>query len=119
VLFITPLAFTASSKQVLTQNDFNYVGAFLMPAEKSWQYGLTHRYVNGELRMFAGGDDVTEVRVPALSTGGSFQTAQIVKEWGDITGGKPSTASGNYKVYGIYWDETDKRLYWTYGDDYN
>ena len=82
--------------------------------------GLTHRYVNGELRMFSTSwspQVVYEVKVPALTN--PPQTAQVVRDWGDIAGSKKYTVSGTSYINGLYWDEADKRLYWSYGDPYN
>jgi hypothetical protein len=121
-------AVAASSKQLLTQADFKYLGAFVMPdttpsgADAQFGRGLTHRYVNGELRMFSAAwnpQSVFEVRVPNLSTKSPYPQAQIVREWGDIYGSKRYTLSGGSEVFGLYWDEADQRLYWSYGDIYN
>jgi hypothetical protein len=99
-------------------HDTGYSGRLDWLAEKLWQLRLTHRYVNGELRLLVGAGDVTEIRVPPLSTS-IFQDAQMVNEWGDVTRGKPHTAFTNYKVYGIYRDAADSRLHWIYGDECN
>jgi len=117
-----------SSKQLLTQADFKYLGAFAMPdnapkGDAMFSMGLTLRYVNGELHMLSaahgGPQDVYEVRVPGLSMKAPFPQAQIVKDWGEITGGKAYTANGDFYINGLYWDEADKRLYWSYGSQYN
>jgi len=118
-----------SSKQLLTQADFKYLGAFELPssvpsgADTGWGRGLAIRSVNGELRAFSaawtasGPQSVYEVRVPATFSG--TPTASLVKEWGDITHGKMVAANGNPKIVGLYWDQTDQRLYWSYQDGYN
>jgi hypothetical protein len=117
-----------SSKQLLTQADFKYIGAFSLPAatpsgvDATFGIGLTHRYVNGELHLLVGGWNpqlVYEVRVPNPSLTAPFPQAQAVRDWGDVTGSKRYTGSGNSQIYGLYWDEPDKRLYWSYGDNYN
>jgi hypothetical protein len=109
-----------SSKQVLTQADFTYIGAFDLPTvpntASDWGKGLAYRYVNGELHMFAGTwnpQDVYEVRVPTPSKT-SIPVATLIRDWGDITHGKLIG-----ELLGLYWDETDKRLYWSSQNMYN
>jgi hypothetical protein len=118
----------AAGKTLLQQSDFRYIGAFAMPPstpggeDTTFGLGLTHRYVSGELRMFSTAwpsHNVYEVRVPALSTSGTLNQAQVVRDWGDVSGSKRYTGSGAAWVYGLYWDEPDRRLYWSYGDPYN
>jgi len=126
---ISNAAAATSSKQLLTQADFKYIGAFSMPdttpsgVDTTFGVGLTHRYVNGELHLLAGSPASSlrayEVRVPTPSLSAPFPMAQFVREWGDVGGNKRYTGSGNSRLYGLYWDEPDKRLYWSYGDDYN
>ena len=126
-VFLAFSAVRAEAKQLLTQSDFTYIGAFLMPAstgsgDAPFGRGLAHRYVNGELRMFSTSwnpQDVYEVKVPTLSVNGPFQTAQVARNWGDIYHGQRVTNSGASEVFGLYWDNADQRLYWTYGDVYN
>jgi hypothetical protein len=122
-------AATTSSKQVLTQADFTYIGAFAMPAtvpsggDPSFGKGLTHRYVNGELHMFSSTwdpVDIYEVKVPNLSLNAPFPTASVVRNWGATWSQKAITDSGNpVRLWGLYWDEADKRLYVSHGSDYN
>src|SRR3989304_4671036 len=127
-----PKAFSATtSKQLLTQADFKYVGAFEVPSslpsgyDLAWGKALTHRYVNGELRMFSsawnrnGPESVYEVKPPTPSLTAPYPRATLVREWGDIWQGKRYTADGGSEMIGLYWDETDKRLYWSYGSMYN
>jgi hypothetical protein len=120
-------AAATSSKQLLTQADFTYIGAFDLPAvpntSPDWGKGLAYRYVNGELHMFAGTwnpQDVYEVRVPTPSKT-SIPVATLIRDWGDITHGKMTTKipGGSVDLFGLYWDETDKRLYWSYQNTYN
>ncbi len=128
-----PIAFwitssaAASGKAVLTQADFKYLGAFDMPGsipsggDPSWGKALAHRYVNGELRMFSvawNPQVIYEIRVPSPSPNAP-PTASLVREWGDGWWAKSYTAAGGSSLYGLYWDEADKRLYWSYGNDYN
>jgi len=118
----------AASKQPLTQADFKYIGAFQMPpslpsgAETSFGRGLAYRYVNGELRMFSttwNPQTIYEVRVPSPSLNAPYPTASFVRDWGSDWWGKSYTANGGATLFGLYWDEQDKRLYWSYGNEYN
>jgi hypothetical protein len=124
---ISKAAAAANSKELLTQADFTYMGAFAMPlssggGDATSGIGLTHRYVNGELHMFAGTmspQTIYEVKVPTPSTGSTLPTATVVRNWGDGWWSKAYTANGGTKwLYGLYWDEQDKRLYWSFGDPY-
>src|SRR3972149_6103625 len=95
---IPETAAATSSKQILTQADFNYIGAFRLPVsgvngDSTWGQGLAHRYVNGELRMFAyawnptSAQNMYEVKVPTPSST-SPPTATVVRNWGDVAGSK-------------------------------
>jgi len=117
-------AAATSSKQILTQADFNYIGAFLLPTsgvngDPIWGQGLAHRYVNGELRMFAyawnptSAQNMYEVKVPTPSST-SPPTATVVRNWGDVAGSKRVG-----QMFGLYWDEQDKRMYWNSQNVYN
>lgn len=114
----------AGSKQVLNQSDFEYIGAFLLPisgvnGDAAWGQGLAHRYVNGELRMFAyawnptSAQNMYEVKVPTPSLT-SAPTATVVRNWGDIAGSKRVG-----QMFGLYWDEQDRRIYWNDQNIYN
>ena len=128
---ISQAAAATTNKQLLAQADFKYVGAFEIPSslpsgfDLAWGKALTHRYVNGELRMFSsawnrnGPESVYEVKPPTASLTAPYPRATLVREWGDIWQGKRYTADGGSEVIGLYWDETDKRLYWSYGSMYN
>lgn len=117
----------AAEKAVLKQSDFKYVGAFLMPTsagggDAGWSRGLAHRYVNGELRMFSvawNPQNLYEVRVPTPSINSPFPQAQIVRGWGDVTmPARRNTTNGGTEsgvINGLYWDQQDQRLYWSYG----
>lgn len=121
---LTQAIAAADEKKVLTQSDFEYIGAFLLPTsgvngDPIWGQGLTHRYVNGELRMFAyawnaaGPQNMYEVRVPAPSLTSS-PTATVVRNWGDVAGNKRIG-----QMFGLYWDEQDQRMYWNDQNVYN
>jgi hypothetical protein len=90
---------------------------------------LAFRYVNGQLRFFSSTNQspsyspgqIYEVSYPGCATS-NYPSASVVKHWGNIYGGTlvdESGGGGTVYVYGLYWDETDQRLYWNYGDSYN
>ncbi len=120
-------------KAVLTLSDFTYLGSFRMPDTAGGQstanaYPLTLRYVNGQLRFFGrtqqqGDQGVYEAAFPGLgSNPSSSPLASVVRYWGNIYGNKmvidDPNPGGNTIVFGLYWDEPDKRLYWTYANNY-
>jgi hypothetical protein len=120
---IPKAAAATSSKRLLTQGDFKYIGAFDMPdyfpngGDPQFNKGLTYRYVNGELHMFSvswNPQILFEVKVPSYSVGAPIQQAQVVRNWGDIAGDKNLGA-----IFGLYWDEQDKRMYWNSQNEYN
>jgi len=117
-----------SEKTVLTWDDFSYVGSFLMPfavnggaTETPYSLGLTHRYYGSTLHFFAGANSmvgVYDVVCPVLKTS-AFNTATEYHYWGDISGGKAYSGMGTVGVAGLWWDETDDRMYWNAGNFYN
>jgi hypothetical protein len=107
--------------------DLTYLGAFHLPADvggddPGFGFGLALRYVGGQLRFLStvNGGNVYEVSAPALAKS-NWPEAPLVKNWGDIYGGKRKTGvpDGNTTIWGLFWDEPDKRLYWSYGNPYN
>ncbi len=127
------------ARPTLRQTNFQFLGSFRPPAflpsglstgfSKS---GFTHRRVNGQLRFILasqthGGGQAYEVAYPGLGTGADLPEASLTREWGDIYGGKKwveneggTGALGNgVWTYGLYFDETRRRLYWSYGHWYN
>jgi hypothetical protein len=136
------LRIRTSTKALLTQQDLQYLGAFLWPdSQNSPVRCLTGRYVGGELHLlttlpYGNGQDVLEFKVPTLSTGaipGSLNNAPLVHRWASevtSTTGLYHLASGAWgKWYGnstsgwenwtwpkaLYWDPIDSRLYWMFG----
>ncbi len=118
----------AGTKQLFTQTDFKYLGAFSLPGsvpsggDGTWGRTLGHRYVNGELHMLSvawNPQSIYEVKAPAPSLTTPPPIATLVREWGDNWWSTAYNANNKKLLYGIFWDEQDKRLYWTYGDDYN
>jgi hypothetical protein len=117
------------SRSVLTFGDFSYLGRFRMPnavngQDAAWGRGLAHRYVGGQLRFFTTNVNQTlyEVSLPALVTSGTPNTAPLVRYWGDFSESKRFTDGngvGYGQIYGLFWDEVQSRLYWTYAEPYN
>jgi len=136
----TPPTPDSSEKKLLEQTDFRFVGAFRLPSsvqgeqskqseDAAWGRTLALRRVAGEVRLFSltVKGNLYEVRLPdTLASSGPWPLAQTVRYWGDPSGDqkrldpgpKGETRNGS-SVFGLFWDETDKRLYWSYGDGYN
>lgn len=129
-LYILHSTVCFADRSTLTGSDLAFVGAFTMPRivgdneQTAYGNGLALRRVNGQVRLFstaykADNYSLYEVTVPTLSTSPSWNEAPLVKAWGYAMTDKEGL------VNGIYWDETDKRLYysssWNYmtsGDPY-
>ena len=128
------------NKTVVSRPNFAYLGSFRMPTSANgWSTaytagGLTHRYVNGQLRFLStshiySGGLVYETNYPGIGTGdlASAPQAQVVKNWGDVYSGHKWVAndgggaalSGGVSTYGLYYDQALGRLYWNYGHWYN
>lgn len=129
------------ARSIITFNDFQYLGAFAPPKEAvnnpsggKWSTGfafggLAMRRVGGQKQFFTtthvySGGLVYEMNYPGLSKTSPYPQATVVREWGDIYGGRKVTHEGNelgsgIYTHGLYWDETLKRLYWSYGHWYN
>ena len=140
----TPPTPDSSGKKLLEQADFRFVGAFRLPSsvqgkqgeqseDAAWGRTLALRRVAGEVRVLSltVKGNLFEVRLPqTLSSSGPWPIAQTVRYWGDLSsnpggdqklldpGPNGETRNGS-SVYGLFWDETDERLYWSYGDGYN
>ena len=119
---------------VVNTSSFTYLGSFALPQSANGtdtaysMGGLAYRYVNGNLQFFTtntvnSGGLVYEFNYPGISTNQSnLPQAQVVNNWGDIYGARRSTAvtpSSATPTYGLYYDQSSNRLYWTYGDSYN
>ncbi len=114
-------------RPVLKSTDLSYLGAFHLPADvggadPGFGQTLALRYVGGQLHFFSTFDNgnLFEVSAPALSKS-SMAEAPLVKNWGNVYGNKRVTAvpDGNTSIWGLYWDEPDQRLYWSYANAYN
>ncbi|MCL2060509.1 MAG: hypothetical protein FWH01_15905 [Oscillospiraceae bacterium] len=129
------------NKSVLTPDDFDFIGAFTLPntmLEGGWlgyYNGLTHRYIDGELKLYtlAGpysnrlpGGYMIEVSVPDnISMEKPYPRQQEYISFGDIFQDKITKISEGYSpenpgvglaetgIPRIYWDERDQRMYWT------
>ena len=122
----------SNQKPLLKAEDVEYLGAFRLPRDvggedAGWGRGLAMRFVDGEHHFFATTvkNSIFEVRNPGLSRD-TFPIAEVSRFWGDIYGSKrvlaPSTTSeirNDSSVYGLFFDQKDQRLYWSYGDGYN
>jgi hypothetical protein len=133
------------TKRLIQFSDFEYVGGFRFPNEAGdldlrFGRGLAHRYLGGDLRFLSTGHKtgpgrpnlragkVFEFAFPGASATPPFPLAPILREWGDIYQNKmvvgipPGKSwSLNDMPRGLWWDEQDQRLYWSYacggGDD--
>jgi hypothetical protein len=118
------------AKSVLTGSDFTYRGAFRVPSgvnghDAGWGRCLAIRYVDGKRKFLSMtvSHALYEMDDPGLSEGNpnTAPMASVTKFWGrnafmarhTVQHGSPSGF-----VYGLYWDESDKRLYFNYGDTY-
>jgi hypothetical protein len=119
-----------NSKRVLSSTDFSYVGAFQVPLDvagkgTAYSRGLTVRYVNGELRLvsMAYPDQVFEMAPPSVlaQAPGDFQTGAVTRVWGNVGAASYTKLNGpgSSAIYGLYWDQTDRRLYWNGGNVYD
>lgn len=126
------------NKPVVSQSDIHYLGSFYLPQyANGWSTafsngGLAYRYVNGNLQFFTtshvySGGLVYEFNYPGLNTNGVMPVASVVHNWGDVytsekwvgnDGGTAQLSSG-VETYGLYYDQSLNRLYWSYGHWYN
>jgi hypothetical protein len=110
---------STGSKAVLTKNDLTYLGMFQMPTSVNgnstmFNEGVAFRRVGGQKRLLAAAN-LYEVAVPQESIAGPYNTAALVHFWGGLA--QSSWYWG--QIRGLYWDETDKRIYQVMGDYYN
>lgn len=111
---------------VLTESDFTYLGLYDVPnqllGELNYGQGFTYRYVNGELRFltftFMGNNVDTNlqyrlIEFAAPAIGGTVSA--LTNSWPDISSGT-LTLQGCFG--GIWWDETNQRLWLGRAIDY-
>lgn len=114
---------TRGGADVLSVSDFTYVGAFALPVvngtDTAYARGLTHRYVDGRIRLMTAGwnpNSLLEFAPPPRpSTQPPYPSALLVRNWGrDWHQGVV-----NGVIYGLFWDEVDRRLYWVSTGEYS
>ncbi|MDR1807612.1 MAG: hypothetical protein LBR33_06830 [Propionibacteriaceae bacterium] len=131
------------AKDVITVDDFTFVGAVSLPAD-NWEYwvgfgyphGLTHRYVDGQLKFYTVAySKLAEFELPdELGTTAPFPINRTYTWYGDIwQDSRTHLVEGEDGVWdvvapfpveyvddinGLYWDEADQRLYWTWVNYY-
>ena len=122
----SPTPTLPQDEQLLQFSDISFVGGFNISGagwdgNSAFSTGLTHRYVNGALHFFTAswGTDslppLVEFDYPGTSPDpNSFPTTNLIRNWGDVYGDK----FYNGELWGIFWDEVDKRLYWAGGNSY-
>jgi hypothetical protein len=128
---------TSGQRRLLTPKDFQFLGAFKLPQKACGQstgYAagcLALRIVNKRPRLFSDshigtGGAVYEVDVPAAAKQEPYPTAKVAREWGDIYQGHKRKANGEsypldgeVPTTGLRWDESEQKLWWTYGQKYN
>ncbi len=125
----------ASGRRLIQQSDITYLGAFKIDSTVSYErpVGLAIRWVSGSKRLMivdlASNDyDLVELAVPALvspawpSPGPSaLNAATLVKRWPNspIGGNAFAFLGAGGGLWGLGWDEADKRLYWIVASPYD
>ncbi len=121
--------------RLLDETNLVYQGAFSIPlvangVSTSGALGtLALRHVNGKVQFFSTNKDdgVYEVNDPGVALTAPYPTATLVHNWKDAYTGKrcivlgskpPDCSNAASGVYGLYYDEVDQRLYWTFGPGY-
>ena len=120
-----------ASKRLLSQADIRYKGYYKVQrdgnynqlAELNYGQGFTHRYVSGQLRFLVfsffgnvtgGGHHLIEFAAPA-SLGGTVTTR--TNHWPDIMTGT-GLGTGNGVWMGLWYEQTQNRLWTTWAIDY-
>jgi len=119
----------AASRRLLAPGDIRFLGAVRMPSgtsaggDAAWGRGLAVRRVAGRVHLLSltVDGDLYEVALPAVSRRAPYPLAREVALHGEVTAGRTrldgSGRTGD--VRGLFWDDRDRRLYWTVGDGYN
>ncbi len=123
---------TGNNKPILGQSDFVYQGYYIVNrdgdynnmAELNYGQGFTHRYVGGQLRFLTysffgnvqgGGDHLIEFAPPSGGLGGTITTR--TNHWADIFG-STGMAFGNGVWGGLWYEQSQNRLWTTWAIDY-
>lgn len=97
----------STTKTLLTPADIRYLGSYDLTAFPNTSQGLTHRYVNGDLRFLTGGNVLREFSLAGKSFGQTVST--LTRTWQGIGG---FDQGGDYR--GLWWEEAKQRL-WSVG----
>lgn len=120
-------------KRLLQQSDVTPLGCFAVSTDLCDErpIGMAVRWVDGSKRLLfidRNGWKLVEASMPALVSAASnweegtgLNTATLVKRWTTSPIGSSAQTSLNsgHTLWGISWDETDKRLYWNAWSDYD
>ena len=105
------------ARELLTINDFTFIGGFKTPVGPYRPNGLTHRYIDGVLHFYtisgAGGVEKTlhEFEAPVLlSQAEPFGRGINHKSFGNLFNGISMTYADAYGD--PWWDPIDSRMYW-------
>lgn len=125
---------TPGATSILTPSDLTYLGCFLYDTaaidmatggDSKFSRGFALRIVAGQARAFTmpwRGQAIVEMVVPSMlgALPASAPAASVVRSWGnDQTAFWITAETGNTQGFGLFWDPTDQRLYWSYGNVYN
>lgn len=109
---------------VLGRSDFTFLGSYIVETN-SWDsvygQGLTHRYVNGQLRLLVfdwvgGAPRLTEFTPDEAGFNGTIGTP--TNQWYNVWGSSyPFSLQGKY--VGLWWDQAANRLWTVDTVDYN
>lgn len=143
VLILCLLSVNCWAKTPITHDDLQLVGVFRTPTGISYANGLTHRYINGSLKLYSisvSDGFLHEWVPPAQNTWGttvlSAPNGNITNSFGDIFQEKIRTvvangsgcdsispciglANGASRPTSIFWDESSNRMYWAAVVAYN
>jgi hypothetical protein len=104
---------TGGSGSVLSAQDFSYLGYYDIQTNgmnTTFSQGLTHRYVNGDLRflIWQHGSDLHEISLAGKSFGDQIKTK--TNSW--------HLGAGIWSFKGFWWDEAQQRLWSVTTKDY-
>lgn len=122
----TPLSSTpaAPGKQVLSADDFHFLGAARVPDGVGWCMGLTYRPSTGTFFSIgkAGRPPyrLVEYALPEPLVGGDTPRSSLVKDWGPLDERQLlSPPRGMWRMEGLFWDDATQRLWLSWGNYYN